>query len=762
MSSSDSDSSSLSSISLERLNISNDQYYQPNSQFKPRLKSPVEDPDIPNYGSNTIKHALPAYDLWRPFFPTYLSQEKFRNFHRPKLRHFNTGPRARTKYRKIKPQPVKSLSRSIYVFQKKLRNRVIDAINRGSTKEEITNKFLLIKRARDLTAKEGELVLFEYVEEQPPILSQTGMASNVKIIKQPSQCPVTNTAKNKLNQQISGDAGNNFPTNPDDQPRNLHNSACSFGFEQVLSKNVRSLPNNTRTKQQMYYNELKPGSTLQVIENNLYRAPIYQHELPSTDFLIVRTRNNLYIRSIQTIFTVGQTMPLVAVPKPEDAAMKRFYTDLSNIYISKLFMQSDTDPPSIDPKTVLKLFPNYDWQTLRRRLYKRGAKLTIYGDEKVFYEGTSTYGKLPLRELRNSLTPERYCLNMAALAAKHRLMELNYTDSMILPDEDADIETEVLAAPWHTTKAIMDTAAGRCYLDLKKHLIDPTGMQREGFSCVAWAKSQTEVEQLKERAAKTKLNQKPSTGALPFTIEKNPMQQKIMREKLERLATYNREAQLISEIQANVLNSREELSSDENDSDGAVEADEENVLDSSFDTQLKDLDNLVIGNKSSSQLNFEKEEEERRKLLKEFGTNTTSQENKQPPPRDNEESHAISAASLKGKVLIINRTYDTPDGRYQRTEFVREPKIIALYLKKKETSLNINQTTYDNSHVKYAGDSSSVKIKEQSQNGRRSSLTLGPSELCRAEGTVITISKKVLDTRTMRNLRRKSKNESSS
>lgn len=761
MSSSDSDSSSLSSIGLERLNISNDQYYQPVYQFKPRPKSPTDDPDIPKYGSNTIKHSLPAYDLWRPFFPTYLSQEKFRNFHRPKLRHFNTGPQARSKFRKIKPQPVKSLSRTIYVFQKKLRNKVIDAINKGLTKEEITNKFLLIKRARDLTAKEGELVLFEYVEEHPPVLSQIGMASNVKIIKQPSQCSVTNTAKNKPNQQISGDAGSNDPTCLDEQPRNLPKSICSFGFEQVLSKNFRTLPNSARTKQQIYFNELKPGSTLQVIENNLYRAPIYQHEVQSTDFLMVRTRNNLYIRPIQTIFTVGQTMPLVAVPKPVDATMKRFYADHSNVYISKLFMQSDTDPPSIDLETVLKLFPNCDRNRLRSRLYKRGVKLRIYGNEKIYYEGTSNYGKLPLRELRNSLTPERYCLNMAALAAKHRLMELNYTDSMILPDEDADIETEVLAAPWYTTKAIMDTAAGRCYLDLKKHLIDPTGMQREGFSCVAWVKSQTEAEQLKERAAQTKSNQKLSNGALPFTIEKNPMQQKIMREKLERLATYNREAQLISEIQVNVLNSREELSSDENDSDEAVKADGENVLDSSFDTQLKDLDNLVIGNKSSSQLDFEKEEEERRKLLKEFGTNTTSQENEQLPLSDNEEPSAISAASLEGRVLIIVRTYDTPDGRFQRTEFVREPKIIALYLKKKGASLNINQTTDNNNHVKCAGESS-VKMTELSRNGRRSSLTLGPSELCRAEGTVITISKKVLDTRTMRNLRRKSRNESSS
>ncbi len=29
---------------------------------------------------------------------------------------------------------------------------------------------------------------------------------------------------------------------------------------------------------------------LQVVENNLYRAPIYRHKVPETDFLILRTR----------------------------------------------------------------------------------------------------------------------------------------------------------------------------------------------------------------------------------------------------------------------------------------------------------------------------------------------------------------------------------------------------------------------------------------------------------------------------------------
>lgn len=747
MCSSDSDSSSsLSSISLEKLNISNDQYYKlagPHLKPKPQ-QNPTDDPDLPKYGSNTIKHSLPAYDLWRAFFPTFLSQEKYRNFHRPKLRHFSTGPQARSRYRKIKAQPVKSLSRHIYIFQKRLRNRVIDAINRGLTREQIIDKFLLIKRASDLTAKVGELILFEYVEEYPPVLSQIGMASNVKIIKQPGQCSISNTAKKKIAQQISGYTPSEVPTINNYGTSNQSYSAHSFGFEQTLSINNRTLPN--RTKQQIYFNELKPGSKLQVIENNLYRAPIYQHEFPSTDFLIIRTRIGLYIRPILTIFTVGQTMPLVAVPRPIESNINKFFSDLSNIYIDKLFRQSDSDPPSIDLNNVLRLFPNYPRQTFVKRLWKKGVQLKIFGDEKLFFRGTSTYGKSSLSEHRSSLTPERYCLNMASQVARQRLMELNYTDSMINPDGDAEIETEVLAAPWLTTKAVIDAIAGRCYLDLKKHLIDPTGPQREGFSCVPWVKSPTECEQLKERALQAKSSQRPSNGNISLSIQANPHKFKITREKVERLAIYNREAQLVSEIQDNVLRSREELSSDENDSD---EVDDENALDSSFDTQLKDLGNLVMEHKTSSQIDYEKEEEERRELIRQFG-DTAAQQNKQTPPCDNAEASTISVPSLHGKVLRIIRTYDTPEGPIQRTEFVREPKIIALYLKRKGASLNIDETNQNGCFM--SKDKFFVKKKLPS---RRASISLGPSELCRADGIVLTISKKVLNNRAMRNLRKK-------
>lgn len=41
---------------------------------------------------------------------------------------------------------------------------------------------------------------------------------------------------------------------------------------------------------ELFLGILSPGKTIQVIENNLYRAPIYEHKLFETDFLLIRTR----------------------------------------------------------------------------------------------------------------------------------------------------------------------------------------------------------------------------------------------------------------------------------------------------------------------------------------------------------------------------------------------------------------------------------------------------------------------------------------
>lgn len=46
---------------------------------------------------------------------------------------------------------------------------------------------------------------------------------------------------------------------------------------------------------------LPPGATQPVVENNMYRAPIYEHTISTTEFLVIRTR---YVWNGYKFFTV--------------------------------------------------------------------------------------------------------------------------------------------------------------------------------------------------------------------------------------------------------------------------------------------------------------------------------------------------------------------------------------------------------------------------------------------------------------------------
>lgn len=431
-------------------------------------------------------------------------------------------------------------------------------------------------------------------------------------------------------------------------------------------------------------------------------------------------------------------------------------------------MESCTDPPSIDFDFLMKLFPDLSEKNIRRRLTSKGAifdqSRTRQG-VRLVYKGYSKFGMCSLMELRKSFTPEQYCLNMSMWVNRERLRHLNYTDSMINPSSElAELEPEVLAAPWNTSKALLRAFSGKNYLDLKAHLVDPTGPQREGFSCVTWSKSPTEDEQIRsQHQLRDNTNQPKNSTQQAKIPDKNPLSYKIKREKLERLAIFQREAQIISEVQSKVLASKEVLSSDEGEDER--EDDEGNPMDVSFDEQLRDLDKLVLEGQSSKELNFEKEEEERRNMMKEFCQNIEPT-TKTTPINDRQASSqsdcpAFNVAAFKNKTLRIHRTYmDEVEGEIVRTEVVREPKIIALYVKQKGGSVTNSQSL---SHTNEGNSDKNLNCVTptilKNQQNRRNSYTLGPSELCRADGIRLTISKKVLDTRAMRKHRRDSRVE---
>lgn len=100
----------------------------------------------------------------------------------------------------------------------------------------------------------------------------------------------------------------------------------------------------------------------------MFRAPIFRHQAPSTDFLILRTKQNYHIRNLNAVFTIGQECPLQEVPGPNSKRANIFARDFLQAYIFRLFWKSRDKPPRIKMEDVRKAFPQNAENSIRKRL----------------------------------------------------------------------------------------------------------------------------------------------------------------------------------------------------------------------------------------------------------------------------------------------------------------------------------------------------------------------------------------------------------
>lgn len=61
------------------------------------------------------------------------------------------------------------------------------------------------------------------------------------------------------------------------------------------------------------------------------RTPIYDHVIPSSDFLVIRTRQQYYIREMDALYVAGQQCPLYEVPGPNSKRANNFVRDFLQV-----------------------------------------------------------------------------------------------------------------------------------------------------------------------------------------------------------------------------------------------------------------------------------------------------------------------------------------------------------------------------------------------------------------------------------------------
>ena len=625
----------------------------------------------PTVGANLIQHSIPALELRPIFFPTYMGPMKLRCFHRPPLKRYSHGTIA-----DCLPHGVIPLLKHM---KKKAKQREMERLAAGG------GDMFFMRTPEDLSGKDGELILAEYSEEHPPLMMQVGMATKIKNYYK--RRPGSNEAPPEL----------------------------VFG-------------ETTFTHTSPFLGSLVPGHSLQAFENNLFRAPIYKHRFPESDFLVIRTRNNYFIRTVDTIFTVGQELPLFEVPGPNSKKANNFIRDFLQVFIYRLFWSSTDVPKKIKMEDIKKAFPSHSESSIRKRL-KLCADFKRTGMDSNWWVLKPEH-RLPTEdEMRAMVSPEQCCGYYSMIAAELRLKDAGYGEKTLFTAEDDDddqtkMDDEVKTAPWNTTRAFIAAMKGKCLLQLNG-VADPTGCG-EGFSYIRipnkpQISKEDNIKQQEPKKTVTgtdadlrRLNLAAAKNLLrKFNVPEEEIKQLTRWEVIDVVRTlstaqakagaetmskfargnrfsiaehqerYKEEAQRVFELQNRILGSVEELSTDENESEDE---------DMDIEEMGKNIENIIANKKTSQQLSLEKEEEERRELRKLIMGEDSNQNSddklkkKSGQLKEDDADDMFNLASSQGKLLKIYRTFKSSDGKeFVRIETVRKPAVIAAYVKIRQT-----------------------------------------------------------------------------
>ncbi|XP_077597107.1 transcription initiation factor TFIID subunit 1 isoform X3 [Stigmatopora nigra] len=633
------------------------------------------------FGGNIIQHSIPALELRQPFFPTHMGPMKLRQFHRSTLKKYSFGPLAQPG-----PHPAQPLLKHIKK-KAKLREQERQASGGGD--------MFFMRTPQDLTGKDGDLILAEYSEEHTPLIMQVGMATKIK-----------NYYKRKPGKD---------PGAPD----------CKYG-ETVY---CHTSP---------FLGSLHPGQLLQAFENNLFRAPIYLHKMPETDFLVIRTRHGYYIREIVDIMVVGQACPLYEVPGPNSKRANTHIRDFLQVFIYRLFWKSKDRPRRIRMEDIKKAFPVHSESSIRKRL-KLCADFKRTGMDSNWWVLKPDFRLPTEEEIRAMVSPEQCCSYYSMQVAEQRLKDAGYGEkSFFAPEEENEedfqmkIDDEVRTAPWNTTRAFISAMKGKCLLEVSG-VADPTGCG-EGFSYVKVPNKPTQQKDDKEPqpAKKTVTGTDADLRRLSLKNAKQLLRKfGVPEEEIKKLSRwevidvvrtmsteqarsgegpmskfargsrfsvaehqerYKEECQRIFDLQNKVLESTEVLSTD---------TDSSSAEDSDFEEMGKNIENMLQNKKTSSQLSREREEQERRELQRMLMEEENDRDNKGRKERRKVLSSSLSTSSHKdddtssvtslnsaatGRRLKIYRTFQDEDGKdYVRCETVRKSAVIDAYTRIRTT-----------------------------------------------------------------------------
>lgn len=233
----------------------------------------------------------------------------------------------------------------------------------------------LFNKSYDLTLGDtGTVVALEYSEEYPLILLKFGMCS--KIV-------------NYYRVENEND---------------LTRPKYEFGETHILGVEDKS--------PFWKFGEVAPGDFVPTLYNNMIRAPIFNHDLPSTIFLIVKSKSesssqNFFLRKIDGFFCVGNLFPVLEVPPPH--SRKTTNTSKNRLKAIVYRTMNKNDSTRISVKDISNHFPYQNDMQNRQRL-KEFMEYQRQGEDHGYWKIKAGDIIPTEEEIRSFISPEDVAL----------------------------------------------------------------------------------------------------------------------------------------------------------------------------------------------------------------------------------------------------------------------------------------------------------------------------------------------------------------
>uniref|UniRef100_M4BEB5 Bromo domain-containing protein n=1 Tax=Hyaloperonospora arabidopsidis (strain Emoy2) TaxID=559515 RepID=M4BEB5_HYAAE len=290
-----------------------------------------------------------------------------------------------------------------------------------------------IKKSSDLSPTAGgKLILIEYTEQRPPMLSNPGMASRILHYWRPPED--TSTSLGILGKKK---ARKTRPKPPD----------MEMGQVITLGDHDES----------PFVGDIPPGRVVTSLNSKLYKVPIFPHK-PTVPFAAsaeARERNNsdmflmcrsvtkgkkgsaaeksgglgvsttVYIMELPTVFVAGQIEPQIEVPAPNSRSANEFIRPYMSFHILRLFKKA-SDGERLKIEDIARAFPNQSGTAIRKRM-KEVATFERGGNDSGWWKKKPVSQLQSEEEIRASIPPESVCLYESMMSGHRRLLDIGLT-----------------------------------------------------------------------------------------------------------------------------------------------------------------------------------------------------------------------------------------------------------------------------------------------------------------------------------------------